>query len=71
LATFEELIALLRILGFVTAPLTSCGVLTVFRPSCVTAATLVPPRATRSARHAITIAGEGRRKSFVMSCPFS
>ena len=66
-ATFEELTALLRIFGFVTAPLTSCGVLTVLRPSWVTAATLVPPSATRSARQATTMAGDGRRNRFLMS----
>jgi hypothetical protein len=61
------LTALFRIFGLVTAPLTICGVLTVFRPSWLTAATLVPPSATRSAKHATTMAGDGRRKSFLMS----
>ena len=69
-ATFAELIALFLIFGFVTALFLSCGVPTLFLASCVAAAMLVPPSATSSARQATTIAGEGRRKSFLMSYPF-
>ena len=58
------------ILGFDTAPSFSCGVPTVFLASCVAAAMPVPPSATSNARHATTIAGEGRRKSFLISYPF-
>jgi hypothetical protein len=66
----EELIALFRTFGFVTDPSISWAVPTLFLPSWFTAAMLVPPSATSSARHATTIAGEGRRKSFRMSSPF-
>jgi len=61
------LIALLRTFTFVTALFRSCGVPTLFRASWLTAATLVPPSARRSARQATIIAGDGRRKSFLMS----
>ena len=71
-ATFAELTALLRSFGFVTAPVWSCGAPTLFRASWLTAATLVPPSARSSARQATIIAGDGRRRSFLMSkTPFS
>ena len=70
LATFAELTALFLIFGFVTALSLSCGVPTLFLASCVAAAMPVPPSATSSARQATTIAGEGRRKSFLISYPF-
>ena len=69
-ATFVEFTALFLILGLDTAPSFSCGVPTLFLASCVAAAMPVPPSATSNARHATTIAGEGRRKSFLMSYPF-
>jgi hypothetical protein len=65
-----ELTALFASFGFVTAAFLSCGVPTLFRASWLTAATLVPPSATRSARHATIIAGDGRRTRFLMSSPF-
>jgi hypothetical protein len=71
-ATFAELTALFLIFGFVTAPSLSCGVPTLFLASCVAAAMPVPLRATSSAIQAMTMAGEGRRKTFLMSySPFS
>jgi hypothetical protein len=71
LRTLRPVTALLRSFGFVTAPLFSSDVLTAFGRICagptefrgastVTAATLVPPSATSSARQATTIAGDGR-----------
>src|SRR6476619_149743 len=69
-ATFAEFTALFLIFGLDTAASFSCSVPTLFRPSCVTAAMPVPPSATSNARHATTIAGEGRRKSFLISYPF-
>jgi len=62
--TFALLIALFATFAFVTAPFFSWSVPTLDRGSAFTAAMLVPPRATRRARHATTMAGEGRRKSF-------
>jgi hypothetical protein len=60
------------IFGPVTAPNWIWRGPTLFRgTSWLTAATLVPPSATINARHATTIAGDGRRpKSFLISAPF-
>ncbi len=49
-----------------TAAVRSCGVPTEFGASAETAATLVPPSATRSAMHATTMAGDGRCLSNLM-----
>jgi F0F1-type ATP synthase assembly protein I len=65
------LTALFLILALVTALSFSCGVPTLFLATCVAAAMPVPLSATRSARHATTIAGEGRRQSFFISYPLS
>jgi hypothetical protein len=45
---------------FVTAEGLSCAVPTLFFGTCSTVAYPVPPRATPSATHAITSAGDGR-----------
>jgi hypothetical protein len=66
-----ELTALFLIFVFDTAPSFSCAVPTLFLAICVAAAMLVPPSATSNARHATTIAGEGRRKSFLIVLPLS
>jgi hypothetical protein len=52
--------AFARIFAPVTALALICAVPTEFGASAETAATLVPVRATRSARHATTMAGDGR-----------
>jgi hypothetical protein len=64
-ATFADVTAAFLIFGFVTAPVFSCAVPTVFLPSWLTAATLVPPNAIPRARHAMTSAGEGRRSESI------
>jgi hypothetical protein len=61
--------ALFRIFAVVTALFLSCAVPTLFRASCETAATLVPPSATSSAREATTIAADGRRINRCMLPP--
>jgi hypothetical protein len=62
--------ALLRSFAVVTAPVLSWAVPTLERGSADTAAMLVPPRATRSASEAMTVAGDGglsRRCSILAS----
>jgi hypothetical protein len=49
-------------LAFVTAEALSCAVPTLFLGTCRTVAYPVPPRATPRAMHAITRAGDGRRR---------
>ena len=63
-ATFEELIALLRIFAFVTAPFASCGVPTVFRPSCVDSGNARPAEGDEERQTGNTIAGDGRPRAF-------
>jgi hypothetical protein len=57
---FAAVTAFARIFAPVTALALICAVPTEFGASAETAATLVPVRATRSARHATTMAGDGR-----------
>ena len=67
--SFALLTALFASFGFVTAFAFSCDVPTLFFGTAVTAATLVPPSATSSARPATTMDGDGRRQRCSSSRP--
>ena len=66
--TFDPVTALFAIFGLVTALFLSAAVLTLFDGAVAdTAAMLVPPRATRSAIDAITVAGVIRKRTWCLT----
>jgi hypothetical protein len=59
----------LLIFFFVTAPFLICAVPTLFLGNALIAATLVPPSAMPRETHAMTIAGDGRRRKMRLIVP--